>query len=84
MRVVSNAPVWTHEDSRDMRQRYEQMMEKNHVPIRRSEFAKDNLGNQGQENLTICDLQNYFPGIMHLAIRSAETLSIQIGMCATG
>ena len=29
-------------------------------------------------------MQNYFPGAMHLAIQSVETLSVQIGMCAVG
>jgi hypothetical protein len=82
MRVISTAPVWTHEDSRDMKQNYEKLVEKS--PIGRSEFAKNNLGNQGRENLTTCDLRNYFPGTMHLAIRSLESLSIQIGMCAIG
>ena len=33
---------------------------------------------------TSWDMQNYFPGGMHLAIRSAETLSVQISMCAVG
>ena len=82
MRVISTAPVWTHEDSRDMKQNYEKLVEKS--PIGRSEFAKNNLGNQGRENLTTCDLRNYFPSTMHLAIRSLESLSIQIGMCAIG
>ena len=82
MLVISNAPVWTYEDSRDMKQKYEKLVEKN--PIARSEFAKMNLGNQGRENLATCDLQNYFPGTMHLAIRSVESLSIQIGTCAVG
>ena len=82
MLVISNAPVWTHEDSKDMKQKYEKVVEIN--PVERSEFAKNNLGNQGRENLTACDLNNYFPGTMHLAIRSVESLSIQIGMCAIG
>ena len=50
----------------------------------RSEFARSNLGNQGRENITACGMQNYFPGTMHLAIRSVETISIQIGMRAIG
>ena len=29
-------------------------------------------------------MQNYFPGAMHLAIQSVETLPVQIGMCAVG
>ena len=41
------------------------------------------MGNQGRVNLT-CDKQNYYPGVMHLAVRSVETLSVQIGMCAVG
>ena len=82
MLVISKAPVMTYEDSRDMKHKYEKLVEKN--PIARSEFAKMNLGNQGRENLTICNLQNYYPGTMHLAIRSVESLSIQIGMCAIG
>ena len=53
-------------------------------PVPRSEFEKNNLGNQGRVNLTNCDMQDYFPGAMHLAIRSVETLSVQIGMCAIG
>ena len=65
-----------------MQQKYEKLVEKN--PIARSEFAKSNLGKQGCENLTTCDLENYFPGTMHLSIRSVESLSIQIGMCAIG
>ena len=65
-----------------MKQKYENLDEK--TPVERSEFAKNHLGNQGQENLTTCDLNIYFPGTMHLAIRSVESLSIQIGMCAIG
>ena len=65
-----------------MKQKYEKVVEIN--PVERSEFAKNNLGNQGQENLRACDLNNYFPGTMHLAIRSVESLSIQIGLCAIG
>lgn len=84
MRVISTGPVWTHQDSRDMEQKYNRLNEKTPVPVSRSDFAKNNLGNQGRVNLTTCDMQNYFPGTMHLAIRSAETLSIQIGMCAIG
>ena len=63
-----------------MIQKYEQLVKKN--PIQRSEFAKNNLGNQGIS--ATCDLQNYFPGTMHLAIRSVESSSIQIGMCLIG
>ena len=61
MLVISKAPVWTHEDSRDMKHKYEKLVEKN--PIARSEFAKMNLGNQGRENLTICDLQTIFQAL---------------------
>ena len=82
MLVISNAPVWTHENSKNMKQKYEKVVEIN--PVERSEFAKKNLGSQGRENVTACDLNNYFPGTMHLAIRSVESLSIQIGMCAIG
>jgi hypothetical protein len=80
MLVISTNPVWTYEDSRDMEQKW--LQEGN--GITRSEFARSNLGNQGRVNITACDMQNYFPGTMHLAIRSVETLSIQIGMCAIG
>lgn len=80
MLVISNYPVWSHKDSKDMEQRWQQAK----PPITRSEFARNNLGNQGRENLTYCDMENYYPGTMHLAIRSLETLSVQIGMCASG
>ena len=80
MLVISTNPVWTCEDSRDMEKKW--LLEGNGTT--RSEFARSNLGNQGRENITACDMQNYFPGTMHLAIRSVETISIQIGMCAIG
>jgi hypothetical protein len=80
MLVISTGPVWTVQDTKEAEKNW--MKEKNPVP--RSEFAKNNLGNQGRVNLTNCDMQDYFPGAMHLAIRSVETLSVQIGMCAIG
>lgn len=80
MLVISTCPVWTVEDTKEMEKSW--MKEK--VPALRSDFARDNLGNQGRANLTNSDMQNYFPGAMHLAIRSVETLSVQIGMCAIG
>ena len=80
MLVISANPVWTYEDSRNMGEKW--LQEGN--CIKRPELARSNLGNQGRENITACDMQNYFPGTMHLALRSAETLSIQIGMCAIG
>ena len=74
MLVISNAPVWTYEDSKDMKRKFENLDEK--IPVERSEFAENHLGNQGRENLTTCDFNNYLPGTMHLAIRSVEYLSI--------
>ncbi len=68
MLVISANPVWTYEDSRDMEQKW--LQERN--GITRSEFARSNLSNQGQVNITACDMQNYFPGTMHLAIRSYQ------------
>ena len=80
MMVISTGPVWTVEDTEKIEQEWNEVK----PPTTRSDFARNNLGNQGRVNLTCCDMQNYFPGAMHLAIRSAETLSVQIGMCAVG
>ena len=80
MMVISTGPVWTVEDS----QKKEQECNKIKTPTTRSDFARNNLGNQGRVNLACCDMQNYYAGVMHLAIRSVETLSGQIGMCAVG
>ena len=80
MMVISTGPVWTVEDS----EKKEQEWNKIQTPTTRSDFARNNLGNQGRVNLTCCDMQNYYPGVMHLAIRSVETLSVQICMCAVG
>lgn len=80
MLVIYPGPVCTVEDTREMEKNW--MKEK--TPVPRSELARNNFGNEGRVNLTNCDMQDYFPGAMHLAIRSAETLSVQIGMCAIG
>ncbi len=80
MMVISTGPVWTVEDTEKIEQEWNEVK----PPTTRSDFARNNLGNQGRVNLTCCNMQNYFPGAMHLAIRSAETLSVQIGMCAVG
>ena len=80
MMVISTGPVWTVEDTKKIEEEWNKIK----TPTTRSEFARKNLGNQGRANLTCCDMQNYFPGAMHLAIRSVETLSVQIGMCAVG
>ena len=45
MLVISNAPVRAYEDSKDMKQKYENLDEK--TPVERPEFAKNHLGNQG-------------------------------------
>ena len=45
-------------------------------------FERTNLENQGQINVTACDMQNYFSCKMHFVIKPVETLSIQIGMYA--
>ena len=58
MLVISTNPAWSHKYSRDMEQKWQQTK----TPITRSEFARNHLGNQGRENLTICDMENYYPG----------------------
>lgn len=45
-------------------------------------ICKKQLGQSRARNITACDMQNFFARTMHLAIRSVETLSIQLGMCA--
>ena len=82
MMVISTGPVWTVEDTKKIEEEWNKIK----TPTTRSDFARKNLENQGGGggNLTCCDIQNYFPGAMHLAIRSVETLSVQIGMCAVG
>lgn len=84
MSVICTEPVWTFKDTQDLEEKWLQEQSTDTGKQTRSEFAKNNLGNQGRLNTTTFDLKNYFPGSMHLAIRSAETLSIQIGMCAVG
>ena len=70
--------TWRLEDSRDWSRSTRNW-------LRRVQLEDlNNLGNQGRENLTTCDLRKCFPGTMHLAIRSLESLSTQIGMCAIG
>ena len=83
MSVMSKGPVWTVQDTQNLEQKWLKESTTKGKQTR-SEFAKSNLGNLGRLNVTMFDLQNYYPGTMHLAIRSAETVSIQIGMWAVG
>lgn len=48
----------------------------------RREFAKQNLGHMGRHNVTKTGLADFYPGIMHLAIRATETITHRIGQIA--
>lgn len=85
MTLVSSGPEWTVQDTKELATRYRVWLNgKTDNAQNRREFAKLNLGNMGRENLTGVDMKDYFIGGVHLAFRSAETISGRIGQCATG
>ena len=50
----------------------------------RRDFAKSHLGRQGLPSLSKLDMEDFYPGTMHLGIRAAESLCTRISHCAKG
>jgi hypothetical protein len=67
MLVISTGPVWTVEDTEKNEKKWNEVK----PPTTRSDFARKFCKKKGRVNLTCWDMQNYFPGAMHLATRSA-------------
>lgn len=85
MTVVSDKPEWSVADSKQSQVDYKNWLggRKNNNNNKNT-FAASHLGCQGRINLSCCDMENYYPGTLHLAMRSAETLCKKITDCAAG
>ncbi|KXJ19884.1 hypothetical protein AC249_AIPGENE25278 [Exaiptasia diaphana] len=85
MSVISNGPEWTVEDTINLSSKYKTWLgNKFDNNQNRREFAKQNLGNSGKINITGTNMENYYVGGVHLAMRSAESIATRIGQCAEG
>lgn len=77
--------LWLVEDSVQLAEEYHTWLgSKVDNSQKRREFAKFHLGNMGRKNIVNTDLENYYVGALHLALRSAESIATRIGQCAAG
>ena len=85
MSIISNGPEWKVEDTEELCNKYKSWLD-NKIDNKqnRCEFAKSHLGNVGKVNITGTDMENYYVGAVHLALRSAESIATRIGQCAAG
>jgi hypothetical protein len=85
MTVISDKPQWTVADSKQSQVEYNNWLgEKKDNNNNKNEFAKSHLGCPGRINLSCCDIEDYYPGTLHLGMTSAETLCKKMSDCAAG
>jgi hypothetical protein len=81
MTILCESSVW--ESTNDSRSEFSACLgSKCDNQENRREFAKQHLGKMGRYNATKTSLPDYYPGIMHLAIRATETIAQIIGQIA--
>ena len=51
------------------------LKERKDTTANRRKFASENLGNTGRSCAIKIDMENFYPGTMHCAIRSSETIA---------
>ena len=79
MTIVISNPVLTVADTFIFQGDYEQWLGgRKDSNANRAEFAKGHFGNMGRGNISLIPLEDFYPGITHLAICSAETISLTI------
>lgn len=85
MSIISHKPVWSVEDTKGLAKEYKTWLgfKVDNIQNRR-DYAKCHLGNMGRENITKVNLEDYYVGTLHLALRSAESIATRIGQCAAG
>ena len=78
MRVTCSKPVTT---LTNVDQYQNWLKERKDNDNNRQVFSKTHLGSMGRENISCKSPEEYYPGALHLAMRSAETLSLYQQMC---
>ena len=84
MKLICPQPVWTVEETVVMEKQFQNTLN-GKAPTKQKcrEFAKQNLGNMGRDNICETPLADFYQGAAHLGFRSAETLCLRIARIAS-
>ena len=76
MCVLFQGLEWTQSMTEDLEKEYHiWLKEEKDTTANRRKFASEHLGNTGRSCATKIDMENFYPGTMHCAIRSSETIA---------
>ena len=74
--VLFQGPEWTQSMTEDLEKEYHiWLKERKDTTANRRKFASEHLGNTGRSCAIKIDMENFYPGTMHCAIRSSETIA---------
>ena len=84
-KLICPQPEWGVEETVVMEEQFQNTLN-DKAPTKQKcrEFAKQNLGNMGRNNICGTPLADFYPGTAHLGFRSAETLCLRIARIASG